>query len=603
MVVSKPHKRKAADSAKGPVTKKACKDLGEYVDNHSELDIEEDEYIPDEALLSTNQDTVASDLHADPEIVLTVAGTLRAASEASRLWKYVCSYEGCGKRYNRPCRLESHERTHRNERPFACTEEGCGKTFPRKEHLTRHIDSAHANIRQFKCDWEGCGKELLTAGHLRRHKQSHEKQEMFRCRDYPPCNETFRKQTTLDAHIRSKHLDMNPYACTHTDPTTGQPCTAAYSKEGALRKHIANLHSGNRYTCNICTPDETLAFKDGPMSPASEPVGFPTYSALQAHISEVHPPMCNECHKKFATIATLRAHIEIIHEAPPGGNPSFPCPEPGCERSFTKRGNLNVHVQSVHQKVKRFICGECDLSKSSVPQIKEWNGNTACGQAFGAKCTLEQHIQTQHLSIKLNKKHIRQAKKQGRRRAPAPSALAMLTGVGYDEGRDVACLIPGCEHRYQRDYELRLHLRGATHGLSEDQIEEMIAERDALQGGQFWIGGVEDNPEQEQQQFSNYQEHKQQRLVQYPEQGQEHEQFGGFAPNFDPNIDPTLQQLEAFELGKGPLHQQSVLGYITPHENYAMSEAAANEEMDAEMGLTGLPAVDVHSGMMWDPSF
>lgn len=29
--------------------------------------------------------------------------------------KYVCTFEGCGKSYTKPCRLEEHERTHTGE--------------------------------------------------------------------------------------------------------------------------------------------------------------------------------------------------------------------------------------------------------------------------------------------------------------------------------------------------------------------------------------------------------------------------------------------------------------------------------------------------------
>lgn len=452
--------------------------------------------------------------------------------------------------------------------------------------MTRHFDSTHKNIRKYKCDWESCDKEFATAAHLKRHKKSHEKQEVFRCRDHPPCSETFRKKATLDAHIKTKHLDMKAYACSLIDETTGLPCTAAYNRESALRMHVGRFHSGNRYSCTICSPNEEVNSQDGFMSPA-EPVGFPTYSALQAHMAEVHPPTCTMCHKQFASAATLKAHIEISHEGPSRGTHNFRCTEPGCDRTFTKRGNLNVHVQSVHQKVKRFICGEVDLSKSSIPQVKNWDRAGGCGQSFGAKSSLEQHVQTQHLGQKLNRKHIRQAKKQEKKKA-APSAASLLTGFGYGGDRDVACVVSGCPYRFFRNYELRVHLRGAPHHFSDEQIDEMILDRDdtyepeesyGLDGVEWWVRGANDVLNEQQ-------------------------------PNpldldFDPRIDPALHKGNAYGQDVGfdqnpQGHGRS--GYITPFESN-MSMNGDEAELDKEMGIEELPSVNVHEGNVWNRGF
>jgi hypothetical protein len=351
--------------------------------------------------------------------------------------------------------------------------------------------------------------------------------------------------------------------------------------------HIGRVHSGNRFFCTICSPEEGFQVQDGFMSPSAEPVGFPTYSGLQAHMAEVHPPTCTMCNKKFVSTSTLKAHIEIAHEAPPGATPDFRCTEPGCDRTFTKRGNLNVHVQSVHRKVKRFVCGEVDLSKSSIPQVKNWDRTHGCGQGFGAKCSLEQHVQTQHLGLKLNKKHVRQAKKQEKKKT-APSAAALLTGVGYADDRKYACLDSGCPYRFRREYDLRAHLRGSPHNLRDEQIDTMIAKNDDEQfeemvaepDGQFWYGGINDvQNEQQPNQFD----------------------FG-----FDINIDPALQEVNVQAPGVGfddSTGCQGTFGYITPFEESYMSVNGDEAELDKEMGLEGLPAVDVHDGTVWNQEF
>ncbi|KAI7249633.1 hypothetical protein KC352_g13056, partial [Hortaea werneckii] len=48
----------------------------------------------------------------------------------------------------------------------------------------------------------------------------------------------------------------------------------------------------------------------------------------------------------------------------------------------------------------------------------------------------------------------------------------------------------GCANRFTKDYELATHLE-LTHGWQVDDVNDRIAERRALEGGQFWLGGAE----------------------------------------------------------------------------------------------------------------
>ncbi|KAI6832269.1 hypothetical protein KC340_g5421 [Hortaea werneckii] len=73
---------------------------------------------------------------------------------------------------------------------------------------------------------------------------------------------------------------------------------------------------------------------------------------------------------------------------------------------------------------------------------------------------------------------------------PKHGALSMLTGHGYHEIRPIPCMIHGCPNRFTKDYELATHLE-LTHGWQVDDVNDRIAERRALEGGQFWLGGAE----------------------------------------------------------------------------------------------------------------
>lgn len=429
----------------------------------------------------------------DRKVHYTDKGMKRADSEARRSWNYVCDFAGCGQRFNRPCRLESHLRTHTKERPFACGHQGCDKTFPRKDHLQRHLAHHHAEPeRNHVCDWQGCGKTFTSNGRLQRHKEVH--QSKFYCDAYPPCNEAFRKQETLDAHVKTVHMETKAYPCTFVDPS-GVKCSRGYQTENSLRRHMTFSHGEreeNRYFCMLCpAPGIESELNRGPTGEAmvGEPLSFATATELKAHDKEVHPPTCSDCGQVFKNKSTLDSHFRALH-ASPSDQELFPCPYPDCGKIFNRRGNLNAHVIQVHESQYRFACTANAMQLSKHSDLSAWNGENACGKQVKSKAALEQHIRTHHLGLP-NRKDTRKAAKARKRLIPDPTPLSMLTGVGYEEGRPIVCLAEGCPHRFARDRDLKRHMV-AVHSYLDTDVEADFLERDATNGGQFWIGGLDD---------------------------------------------------------------------------------------------------------------
>ncbi|KAL1311124.1 hypothetical protein AAFC00_001327 [Neodothiora populina] len=413
----------------------------------------------------------------------------------SREKRYVCEFPDCGKAYTRPVRLAEHQRSHTNERPFVCTHEGCDKSFLRESHLKHHIKAKHDDVRDYLCDHLGCDKAFHTGTRLREHKKIHDKvKQEFKCQSFPPCDQEFRKQETLDRHIQLVHLNEKPFVCDYLMPETGMSCGARFKTSTHLIGHKDREHSGKRFWCKICSPE--MAELDPRLNPDvfETAVGFPTYTEMQQHVKLAHPPTCDQCGHVCASNRDLKAHIDIQHGALDSRR-TFMCDHPDCGRGFTKKGNLDVHKRNVHAKQKQFVCGAFEIKPCT--RVPYWDGRGACGRACGTKASLEEHVRTQHLHLPRSTRKSKNVKTESMDyagfsmeppQAAQSNALAMLTGIGYDSRRSIACVEAQCPYRMQRYYDLEVHLK-AAHGYSATEAIDIVKEQEALSGGDFWVGG------------------------------------------------------------------------------------------------------------------
>jgi general transcription factor IIIA len=403
----------------------------------------------------------------------------------SELKTIKCTIEGCTKTFNRPARLASHLRSHSNERPFVCSFEGCDKSYIEEKHLKQHVKGSHTHERSYQCDWEGCTKSFLTATRLRRHTQAHEGHDRFRCTAYPPCTQTFRKHQTLQRHVRSEHLELAPFQCTYVDPITLEPCNAGFDGGGGLRKHEDRMHGMLRFFCPECIIPGALNPDGGSMN-----VGFTTDAKLQAHIKKEHAN-CPFCERRCASQRELEKHIESQHSGTTlEQRKNIPCTHLGCNKTFTKKFNLTVHVRSAHNG-ERYICGTFDVS--TVLDLSSWPTQDGCGNDFVSKANLEDHVRTAHLGLpslinsKRRKPHpatddddedpdAPRKRRTGKTPYEPPSAFDDLTGAAYDddERRTLPCTVPGCRHRFMREYDLQVHMRTKQHRPASASVDEAV---------------------------------------------------------------------------------------------------------------------------------
>jgi general transcription factor IIIA len=96
-------------------------------------------------------------------------------------------------------------------------------------------------------------------------------------------------------------------------------------------------------------------------------------------------------------------------------------------------------VRTVHEHVKPFVC--------------EVEG---CGRAFGFKKVLQRHELT----------HTQPAPPRERKRIVNETGIIdEIAGTGYEEsGRDIVCIVSGCEWRFVKEYDLKRHMASMHKG-------------------------------------------------------------------------------------------------------------------------------------------
>uniref|UniRef100_A0A8B9WSR8 Zinc finger protein n=1 Tax=Bos mutus grunniens TaxID=30521 RepID=A0A8B9WSR8_BOSMU len=282
--------------------------------------------------------------------------------------EYKC--KSCGKKFPVKQALqrhfEQHQETCQGDARFVCKADSCGKRLKSKEALRRHQENVHTGDPKKKLICSVCNKKCSSASSLQEHRKIH---EIFDCQE---CMKKFISANQLKRHMIT-HSEKRPYNC--------EICNKSFKRLDQVGAHKV-IHSEDKpYKCKLCGK------------------GFAHRNVYKNHKkthSEERPFQCEECKALFRTPFSLQRHL-LIHNS----ERTFKCHH--CDATFKRKDTLNVHVQVVHERHKKYRCELCNkafVTPSVLRSHKKTHTGEKekicpyCGQKFASSGTLRVHIRS-----------------------------------------------------------------------------------------------------------------------------------------------------------------------------------------------------------------
>ena len=263
----------------------------------------------------------------------------------------------CGKSFPKAQNLKAHiNYVHDGNKPpriFKC--ETCGKLFSDKSKVMKHAKTVHEGIKEYKC--ESCGKSYAYKESLRDHiKTVHQDKREFECKS---CGKKYKIIKQLHSHIRIVHEKKLPYKC--------EFCNNFFSAPSILKNHVEIVHEKRKdYQCETCGEKFGTAYR----------LKIHHYAKHHKGVKERYP--CSSCDKTFASKASVREHVKLVHKC----IKNFSCDI--CGKTFGQSCKLKIHQATVHEGRRDHKCSLCD-------------------KKFAEKGTLTKHVNTVHKSDIISK--------------------------------------------------------------------------------------------------------------------------------------------------------------------------------------------------------
>ena len=248
---------------------------------------------------------------------------------------------------------------------FKCNE--CDYSSNRHYMLKSHIDTVHLGIRNFSCKY--CPYKSCEGANMKRHMQSaHGDISRFITR--LDCKKCVNNEDHVD-HVLCK--TKNEYEPTIDGQFKCTECEYSTNSKYALKRHFNIVHykSSNELPVNeqmnsIENESSEVEMKEIKTQPGIQEGAKGVAIPKKLRLMEV----CNLCGYKPKPSASMKAHVEQVHEKVK----RFYCSE--CRMSSYKRASLNRHVLKKHSRVAVVLkigCGLCDSRDQHVKCDKDGN--------------------------------------------------------------------------------------------------------------------------------------------------------------------------------------------------------------------------------------
>ncbi|XP_072934459.1 uncharacterized protein [Epargyreus clarus] len=246
--------------------------------------------------------------------------------------------------------ITSTERPPRKEgeKRYSCTL--CSKSFTRIYGLRCHM-AKHSNFRKFLC--YKCGKSFHNSNGLRQHLISHKDVAQFKCGF---CNKTYKSRQSLKEHFRVAHSSNRMlFVCV--------TCGKSFTAKSTLMMHM-KTHSGQKEFA------------------------------------------CAHCPKSYTRASYLRVH-SLVHLGQERPKP-FVCNYQDCDRSFSTKHSLSIHIAHSHTLERPYKCDICSKGFATTPGLKNHREShitkdipcNICNKKLANKRILQKHMKVHEVDDK-----------------------------------------------------------------------------------------------------------------------------------------------------------------------------------------------------------
>ncbi|XP_063707211.1 zinc finger protein OZF-like [Culicoides brevitarsis] len=284
----------------------------------------------------------------------------------------------CHKKFDNKVKLQSHT-AHHNKKHMC---EICSKSYVSPNQLKRHMQVHKVVSNDFICSkcGEGFATRNLLADHVRKSHDGDDDGQLFTCM-CDICGKKFLEESSMNVHKRTHN--PNIIKALYCPVST---CGERMRDQAHLSEHM-QIHS-IVYNCTTCARKFLNA---GDLADHEK-----------THENEHRPFECQICQRRYSNKNQLNVHVIRVHRKNEANLHECEL----CSKTFLAAWELRVHERS-HSSEKIAKCPMCERSYKSTNDIKKHMAvnhtaahyrcpGTGCDKQFKTKLHFRKHFKKHH---------------------------------------------------------------------------------------------------------------------------------------------------------------------------------------------------------------